>query len=120
MGINIYAKRSDYPSRCKWYKAQFIDHGKLKPDAKCNGVFYCKDIVQYSEVFDNSFGVTGNLIRSVTIETPDNVFGIEINDYVLYEGNLYRIATIPESDDLGKNKFYSNRPHTITKLELRR
>lgn len=119
MGINPYTKRTDYPSRCKWYKAEYVEHGKLVDNAECEGVFYCKDAVDYQEIFDNSFGVAGQIIKTVTIETPDNIPDIHINDYVFYDGELWRVNSIPSKDDLSKSKFYRSRPQVITRLELR-
>ena len=120
MGIDLRPKRKDFPDRCKWYKAGYVINEKLVKDAICQGVFYSRDIKDYEEYQETEYAVANSIIHKITIETPDFIPEITINDYVLYDGNLWRVAQIPAKADDSNNKRYSYLPVTLTQLILMR
>ena len=117
MGIDLRINRKEYPTRCKWFKAEYVQNERLVRDAVCEGVFYTKDAKDYEEFRD---GVASATIHQITIETPDYIPNITINDYVLYDGDLWRVHQIPAKADETPNKRYSMRPKMITTLILRK
>ena len=120
MAIDLNSKRNKHATRCKYYKAEYVDNNtRLKPNAISKGVFYSMDKVPYREYTENANGVARMRVRTVTIETNDYIPDIEADDFVLYDGNLWRIHALTK-DDLEKNKYYSSHPATITTIELRR
>lgn len=120
MAIDLRNSRNNYATRCKYYKAEYVDNNtRLIPNAIAKGVFYSKDKVPYREYTENANGVARMKVRTVTIETNDYIPDIEADDFVLYDGNLWRVHALTK-DDLEKNKYYSSRPTTITTIELRR
>ena len=118
MGIDLRAKRKDFPDRCKWYKGAYVVNQQLVSDAICQGIFYSRDAKDYEEYRQTEFGVSSHTHKKVTIETPDFIPEITINDYVVYDGELWRVDQIPMKNDDSNNKRYSNRPMTLTQLIL--
>lgn len=120
MGVDLRTKRSEYNNRCKWYKGAYVINEQLIKNAICEGVFYCKDSKDYEEFRETEYGVSSHTIQQVQIETPDYIPDITINDYVYYDGALWRVHQIPSKADDTLNKKFSSRPKTITTLILRK
>ena len=120
MAIDLRTNRKEYPSRCKWFKASYVVNERLVKNAICEGVFYCKDTKDYEEFRETEYGVSSHVVSQVQIETPDFIPDITINDYVWYDGALWRVHQIPSKADETQNKKYSTRPKTISTLILRK
>ena len=120
MALDLFNARTGTGSRCKWYKAKYVNGNKLVKDAICEGVFYAKDKVAYGESREMVGGMASHRNQRLTIETNDYVGGIEINDYVEISGDLWRVDDIPSIDDFELCKFYTRRPRATTTLVLRK
>lgn len=118
MARDLRASKKEFNDRCKWYKAKYVMNKKLVKDAICEGVFYSKDVVDQSESKSVQFGVANQKQARLTIETPDYIGDLTIDDYVLYDNNLWRVSEIPSKADDNLNKIYSTRPQTLTRLVI--
>lgn len=118
MGRDLRNSRKDFPDRCKWYKANYVMNKKLVQDAICEGVFYSRDVVDQSESKQVQFGVANHQQSRLTIETPDYIGEIKIDDFLLLDGDLWRVTEIPAIKDDDAGKYYSTRPKTLTTLVL--
>lgn len=116
MGIDIYTNRKDYPSRCKWYKGDSAALNVLEIDKRLKGVFYAKDLeaVKSEKILVGSSMVTQ---YSAAIETPDVVRGIEPNDYVKYDGEMWRVESVIYEDS-NEQKAYSKRPSILSTIRM--
>lgn len=120
MAVNINTKRNKHSRRCLYYKGRMVDNAsKLISNAVAEGVFYCQDKIPYKEYTEVINGVTRIKVKTLTIETNDFVPNLDCDDFVLYEGDLWRVVSITK-DDQEKNKFYSSRASATTTIELRR
>ena len=120
MAINLNTKRNKHSRRCLYYKARYINNNtELISNAVAEGVFYVMDKVAYKEYTEVLNGVARTKVKTLTIETNDYVPNLDCDDYVLYEGDLWRVVSV-EKDDQEKNKFFSSRAATTTTIELRR
>lgn len=119
MGIDLSKSRVNRFDRNKWYKAENVNNMKLLEGAIAEGVFYSIDTVPFSMSFEVAGGNT--MVKKITgtIETLDVVSGMEVHDYVLYDGELYIIENIIY-DDVNENKELSSRPSFVTTIQLRR
>jgi hypothetical protein len=116
MGIDVNNSRRDYPDRNIWYKAKYVTNNKLVKDAIPQGVFYSKDVKD----FGTQLAQVGNgqvILKTGEIETNDNVSEMEVNDFVLYDGTLYRVDNVVHGD-LNKNKYISTRPSYTSTISL--
>ena len=118
MAIDINGSRKDYPIRCKWYKGEFIEKMKLKKEAKCQGLFYCRDIGSFTSKYNTE--LPGKPLETTgTIETLDYVGDLRADDYISY-GNYIWLVTEIEANDDNDAKRYTRRPLTVTRISLRR
>lgn len=104
--------------RNKYYKAEYVNQNKLTQDAVVQGVFYSYDI---GEVTEESVvqGVTKTIIYRVQIETYDIVTDLQVDDFVYYSGELWKVEKIGRRDKINKAKPF-NRRQFITRIDLRR
>jgi hypothetical protein len=117
MGIDVNLSRKDKTVRAKYYKREYVQNMKLVQNAKVAGIFYVSD----KDVFSTSTVFSGNIKKTQTIGvviTHDVVTGLEVDDFVLYFGNLFVVEDIVRNDDTN-NKEFSSRPKTITQIRLR-
>ena len=106
MAININTKRNKNATRCLYYKGQFVDNqSKLISNAVAEGVFYAQDKEPYREYTEVVNGVGRIKVKTLIIQTNDFIPDLETDDFVLYEGDLWRVVAISK-DDQEKNKYY--------------
>ena len=120
MGRDLFNVQSGYETRAYIYKAKYVNNNKLVVNPICEGIIYIKDKIAYSEHNENIGGMARNTNKTLSVETRDFINGITINDYLLINGELWRVNSIPEVDDYELAKPYSRRPRATTTLELRR
>lgn len=116
MARDIRTKQNDYFDRNKYYKHKIVDNVVVR-DEVCAGVFYSKDVVALSSNKNGLGNDTQYVVNQVVITTRDVVSDLEINDFVLYGGELYRVDNII-ADDTNKAKQFSNRPDFNTQITL--
>jgi len=117
MGIDVNLSRKDKTVRAKYYKRQYVQNMKLVQNAQVAGIFYVSD----KDVFSTSTVFAGNIKKTQTIGvvvTHDVVTELEVDDYVLYFGNLFIVEDIVRNDQTSHKEF-SIRPKTITQIRLR-
>lgn len=119
MGRDLSKSRANRFDRNKWYKSNNINNMKLIEGAVAEGVFYSIDTVPFAMSYEVAGGT--NMVKKITgtIETQDVVSGMEVNDFVLYDGEIYIIENIIY-DDVNENKELSARPSFVTTIQLRR
>jgi hypothetical protein len=118
MAIDTRTSRSGKSNRNKYYKKEFVENMKLVQDAKAQGVFYSNDEAPFSSTAISS----GNIMKKQTtgtLVTEDIVDDLEVNDFVMNDGNLYLVVSIDREDN-DDQKWFSNFPSKITKIRLRR
>lgn len=118
MGIDLNLSRRDKTKRVKYYKRNYVENMKLTQDAQVAGVFYVSD----KDVFTTQTISAGNVKRTQTtgvVVTHDVVYGIEVDDFVSYDGSLYVVADIVRNDETSHKEF-SSRPKTVTEIRLRK
>ncbi len=116
MGIDINNSRRDHPDRNIWSTAPSVPPPPLLPSSFPPGIFYSKD----AKDFGTQLTQVGNgqvILKTGEIETNDNVSEMEVNDFVLYDGTLYRVDNVIHGD-LNKNKFISARPSYTSIISL--
>lgn len=118
MGINFNQSRSDKFNRNKWYQRQYVDNMKLIPGTVANGVFYSTDKIP-AQKQTVAVGNIKKTITTVTIETTDTIDNIEVDDYVLYGGELWLVDNIIANDE-NPAKEFSKRPSFTTEIRLRK
>lgn len=118
MAIDIRQSHVGTHDRNKYYKGIYVDDMKLVKDAVAQGVFYSYDVAPMN-VKTVTLGSAMIKQYLVTIETNDTVSDLEVDDYVLYGGDLWIVETIT-ADDETKNKEFNSRPVFKTTIQLRR
>ena len=120
MAVNLNTKRNKHATRCLYYKGRMVDNAsKLISNAVAEGVFYAQDKEPYREYTEVVNGISRIKVKTLTIETNDYIPNLDCDDFVLYEGDLWRVVSITK-DDQEKNKFYSSRAATVSTIELRK
>jgi uncharacterized secreted protein with C-terminal beta-propeller domain len=116
MGIDTFTSRKNYPSRCKWYKRDNKALNVLEIDKTLKGVFYARDIepVKCEKIL---VGSSMSTQYTAYIETPDVIRGIEPDDYVKYDGEIWHVISAI-ADDASNQKAYSKRPSILTKIRM--
>lgn len=118
MAIDFNQSRKKNFDRNKWYSRQYVNNMKLEQNATSNGVFYSTDkVAQQSQTI-----AVGNIKKTVftlTIETTDTIDGMKVDDYVLYNGDLWLVESIV-ADDYNSAKEFSKRAGFITEIRLRK
>lgn len=97
MGFRFMQQHRNYNERCRWWKRnENIEDGdsdliyKRIPE----GIFYAKEANAETND-DNIINGTFMINRTnVTIETLDDILGIESEDFVEYEGELWRVTGV--------------------------
>ena len=118
MGIDLMLSRSNRFDRNKWYSRQYVNNMKLQQNATSNGVFYSTDKIPLQKQ-TLAVGNIKKTIFTVTIETHDTIDGMNVDDYVLYGGELYIVDDII-ADDRNEAKEFSKRPSFRTEIRLRK
>jgi hypothetical protein len=118
MGLDLQKPRKNHFDRNKWYKREYVNNMKLIQGAAVSGVFYStdKDAISIQTIF------VGNIKKTtytITIITHDNVAEMEMDDYVLYNNELWLVDNILSDDD-NKAKQFSSRASRITEILLRK
>lgn len=117
MGRNLKKSHVNYPDRCSYYKAVYVDNWSIKKDSISEGVFYTKNTTPIT--YENI--VLGNIkykMKVTQLETFDNV-EIFPDDFVLFKGEVWR-AKMVLKDENNKEKMLSNRPSVKTQIQLER
>jgi len=118
VAIDTRTSRVGKSNRVKYYKKDYIDKMKLVSDAKVQGVFYCVDNGPFSSTPISA----GNVMQrqyTGSIKTEDIIDDLDVNDYVLYDGNLFLVTGIDREDN-DDQKWFSNSPSIQTTIRLRR
>lgn len=118
MGINFNQSRSDKFNRNKWYRREYVNNMKLTPGATSSGVFYSTDKIA-AQKQTLAVGNIKKTLYTVTIETTDTIDLIEVDDYVLYGGELWLVDDIIANDE-NPAKEFSKRPSFVTTIRLRK
>lgn len=117
MGRNLRKSRLNYPDRCSYYKAVYIDNWNIKKDSISEGVFYTKNVAPIS--YENI--ILGNIkykMKTTQLETLDNL-EVYPDDFVLYKGEVWRVKMVLAEEN-NKEKRVSNRPSVKTQIQLER
>ena len=114
MARDTRCKQNDFYDRNKYYKRI---KGTQEKEEIPSGIFYSKDkqAMTFTPVIVN--GKLKHVRAEVTIITKDIVSDLEVDDFVEYGGELFRVEKII-ADDLNENKKFSNRPRFDTEITL--
>jgi hypothetical protein len=118
MGIDLRKSRRTYHIRAQWYKKNTDQEQILNREAQPDGVFYAKDLEDFSFNQGDFAGVMKFQSRAGAIETPDFVEMVE-NDWVYYSGELWIVVSVVKSDE-NKMKQFSKNVSNITRIVLRK
>lgn len=118
MAIDFNQSRGDKYNRNKWYNRQYVNNMKLQQNATSNGVFYSVDKIPLQKQ-TVSVGNIKKTIFTITIETNDTIDGMNVDDYVLYNGELWLVDNIV-ANDYNTAKEFSKRPSFTTEIRLRK
>ena len=110
-----YAQSGD---RNKYYKAEYVNQNKLTQNAECEGVFYSVD---YEPIKHTVEWINGTQYKAkrVKIVTKDYITNLELDDYVLYNGEYWLVDGL-EIEDIEDNAkpFLRHANKTIISLKL--
>lgn len=114
MARDIRTRQGDYYDRNKYYKRI---KGTQEMEKIASGIFYSKDklAMTFTPTYVN--GKLKHVRAEVVITTKDIVSDLEVDDYVEYGGEIFRVEKII-ADDLNENKKFSNRPRFETEITL--
>jgi hypothetical protein len=113
INIKNVENKEDYDVRCKIFKRI---EGTQTYDPKVKGIFYAKEIAPFQET---NIILNGNVKTKrfqATIETLDQINILDIDDYVLYQGNVYRVES--KSSISISSQAYTIRPVKQTTIVL--
>lgn len=94
--VESVLSRRSYPEICEWWQRttsnQQLPLNKYYVELAPSGKFHAKEITNYSfdkrEMMDFRIGA-----NSVTIESPDDISKIRVDDVVRFEGLMYRVQS---------------------------
>lgn len=114
MAINVGVNRAGYRMRLKYYgHVKFENDTAIRDDIKIKGIFYAKQVSGLKEnSYITSTGINTNR-KFMVLETPDNISGMNVNDFILYSGKKWIIVEIEESPD-ESFAVHGNKKHYIT------
>lgn len=118
MGIDLRKSRRDYHIRAFWYEKNTEQAEILSREATPAGIFYAKDIQDFSLNQGDFIGVMKFQSQSGAIETTDFV-AIAENDFVYYADELWIVVSVTKSDE-NKMKQFSKNASNITRIVLRK
>lgn len=113
INIKNVENKEGYDIRCKMFKRI---EGTQTYDPKIKGVFYAKEISPFQET---PVVLNGNIKSKrfqATIETLDQVNILNVDDYVLYQGSIYRVES--KSSISISSQAYTIRPVKQTTIVL--
>lgn len=102
-----YAQLGD---RNKYYKAQYVNQNKLTQNAVCQGVFYSTDNEPMNITSENFNGVSHKTKR-IKIETIDYIPDLEIDDFVLYNNEIWLVESLDIADLVDNAKAFKSHPN---------
>lgn len=114
MARDIRLNDASYVDRNKIWKR--IKGTNRREETSC-GVFYSKDIIPLTLVTQRVGNKVMDQHWEITIETRDYLQGLEVDDWVEYGGEMYRVDKIIANDD-AINKQKSKRPMTVSTITL--
>lgn len=93
MSRNLNRSKASYKKRCFYYKSKKLIN-KVVPEEEIAGLFYAK----YQSINKNSYlqGSTRSQFKTIMLETPDAVSGLEVDDFVVVDGKTYRVISIDD------------------------
>ena len=104
--------------RNKFFKAQYVNQNKLITNAECEGVFYSTDIESEKEMIEWING-TQYKVRRVKIETKDFVTNLNVDDFVLYNDELWVVES-KEFKEMNDNAKMFRRNALVTKIGFKK
>lgn len=113
INIKNVEDNSGYEIRCKIFK-RIPDTQDYDP--KVQGIFYAKEISPFQETPILINGRIKDKRYQATIETLDYVNILNVDDYVLYLGQMYRVESM--SSISISSQAYSIRPSKKTTIVL--
>lgn len=119
---NPFLSRRTYNCLCKWWaRSTFNGQLNLSKIAMANepkGTFRAKAIAQYSMDKKNEAEIRLSS-NFVTIETPDNLQFMRVDDIVQFENIFYRVSGI-QRREIVKTREFMKRPISVYVLQLYR
>jgi len=103
-----YAQIGD---RVKYYKAEYVNQNKLTQDAECQGVFYSTDHEPLSVISEWLNG-TQHKTKRIKLKTIDFVTDLEVDDFVLYNDELWLVESLEIADIENNAKPYLRHANT--------
>lgn len=123
--IDLYKSRRSNYIKCEWYAQnedeEYVSLDQIKHFSFPAGAFYAKELNSYS--VENQ--VSGNVFmadaHNVSLQTTDNVKALRNNDYVVFDGKLWRVDNKTTTPNNSQRQF-RNREHisATTIISLRR
>lgn len=118
MGIDLMQPRSKNFNRNKYYSREYVENMKLQKNATALGVFYSTDKIPLQQQ-TLSIGNIKKTQYTITLETTDTINELKVDDYVLYNGELWLVESIIANDH-NEAKEFSGRPSFVTEISLRK
>ena len=120
--VNPFLSRRTYNNIAKWWSRSTFDGQiplyKMAMSNAPSGTFHAKAISDY--MFNRKNEGDIRLSNSfVTIETPDDISAIMVDDLVRYEGILYRVDNVSKRQ-VSKTKEFMRHPVSVFVLQLTR
>lgn len=113
INIKNVENKNGYDIRCRIFKR--IEKTQTY-DPKVKGIFYAKEISPYQETPVILMGNVKSKRYQATIETLDQVNILNVDDYVSYLGQIYRVES--KSSVSVSSQAYTNRPVKQTTIVL--
>lgn len=118
--INLDNSRRSYNIKCKWWKSSVkpSDLQKLDHKIKAEGIFYARENQPSTKTEQFDSDIVKIDLQNTTIETQDNVIGINHECLVEYDNQIWIVDNV-QTKMINKRSEYDRRPARITWITLR-
>lgn len=110
MSIDIFQSRRDYNEPCKWWSRNETDDyesDEMIMKRVPTSIFWAKEISP--EVMQDA--IVGGSFRfdktTVTIKSPDNLWGIKNDDLILYQGEKWIVDSVQKVKAKKQNSLFA-------------
>lgn len=111
MGFDLFQSRASYNERCCWWSRNENDEfasDEFIMKRIPTGYFMAKEVSAEREQ-DITIGGSFMVGRtSVSIKTPDDIYGIKERDLVEYQGEHWIVDSVQKVKSRKQNNFFSN------------
>lgn len=112
MATDIFQSRRNYNEYCRWWTRNEnddeIDESELKMNRTATGSFCAKEMSPIQLNAMNLGGVFRIDGTHTTIKSPDDLGNIKVDDYIEYQGEIWRVDDVQQTKAKLQNTYYAD------------